>query len=392
MDSSLVDKYRRETSGTQNVIHLNNAGASLMPDRVRDSLFAYLQSESAIGGYETFALYEEELNRFYELAAGLINAKSREIAFAESATRAWQMAFYSLPFDKGDRILTSRTEYASNYISYLQVKKRTGVSVEPVPNDGHGRLSVDALAEMLDERVKLVSVTHVPTNSGLINPVEEIGQLLENHPAVFLIDACQSVGQMPVDVDRIGCDILSATGRKYLRGPRGSGFLYIREKLLKEIEPVMLDLHGAAWTSPDAYEMRPDARRFENWEINFAGKLGLTEAIRYALEQDAAACWNRIQELATLLRECLGDVDGIEVKDPGLEKCGIVSFYSLRKPVDEISDELGKRNINISVTGGNSTLLDSLDRKLDRLGRASVHYYNTEREIDQFIAELKRLL
>jgi cysteine desulfurase / selenocysteine lyase len=390
MNPALIDKYRRETSGTQNVIHLNNAGASLMPDCVRDTLFAYLQSESAIGGYETFARYEQELNRFYELAAGLINVKSHEIAFAESATRAWQMAFYSLPFDKGDRILTSRTEYASNYISYLQLKNRTGVTVEPVPNDGHGRLSVDALAEMLDERVKLVSVTHVPTNSGLINPVEEIGRLLKNHPAVFLIDACQSVGQMPVDVDRIGCDILSATGRKYLRGPRGSGFLYIREELLQNTEPVMLDLHSADWTSPDRYEMRPDARRFENWEINFAGKLGLAEAIRYALEQDAVACWNRIQELAGLLRDRLDNVDGISVKDPGLEKCGIVSFDSRRKPVDKIRDELRNRNINISVTGGNSTLLDSQDRNLDRLGRASVHYYNTESEIDRFIAELKR--
>jgi selenocysteine lyase/cysteine desulfurase len=259
-----------------------------------------------------------------------------------------------------------------------------------VPNDGHARISVDALAEMLDERVKLVSVTHVPTNSGLINPVEEIGRLLRNHPAVFLIDACQSVGQMPVNVDRIGCDILSATGRKYLRGPRGSGFLYIREELLQNTEPVMLDLHSAAWTSPDGYEMRPDARRFENWEINFAGKLGLAEAIHYALEQDAVACWNRIQELAGLLRDRLDNVDGISVKDPGLEKCGIVSFDSRRKPVDKIRDELRNRNINISVTGGNSTLLDSQDRNLDRLGRASVHYYNTESEIDRFITELKR--
>lgn len=392
MDPALIDNYRRETSGTQNVIHLNNAGASLMPDRVRDTLFAYLQSESAIGGYETFAHYEQELNRFYELAASLINANSREIAFAESATRAWQMGFYSLPFGKGDRILTSRTEYASNYISYLQVKNRTGVSVELVPNDEHGRLSVDALAEMLDERVKLVSITHVPTNSGLINPVAEIGELLDGHPAIYLVDACQSVGQMPVDVNRIGCDILSATGRKYLRGPRGSGFLYIREKLLQNTEPVMLDLHSATWTSRDRYEMRPDARRFENWEINFAGKLGLAEAIRYALEQDDTACWNRIQELAGLLRERLGDMDGITVKDPGLEKCGIVSFDSRGKPIDQIRDKLRKRKINISVTGGNSTLLDSQDRNLDRLGRASVHYYNTEREIDQFITELKRLL
>ena len=212
------------------------------------------------------------------------------------------MVFYAIPFQPGDRILTSVSEYSSNVISYYQVAAKTGAVVEVVPNDESGQLSVDALRNMIDERVKLITVSHIPTNGGLVQPVEAIGKVARDADVLYLLDACQSVGQLPVDVDAIGCDMLSATSRKFLRGPRGVGFLYVRRGLSEQLEPPFLDNHAATWVDTDRYEIRPDARRFENWESNVAGKIGMGAAAQYALEIGIEPGWQRIQMLADGLR------------------------------------------------------------------------------------------
>ena len=235
-----------------------------MPAPVVDAIKNYIDEEAIEGGYETFNRHEEDFERFYQQAARLINCHSGEIAFVENATRAWDMIFYSLPWKAGDVILTSMAEYASNYIAYLQLNKKFGVEVKAVPNASDGALCVDSLKKMIDARTALVAVTHVPTNGGLVNPAIEIGRVARERELPYLLDACQSVGQLDVDVEEIGCDFLSATGRKYLRGPRGTGFLYVRKSRIKNIEPVFLDLHAATWVAKDSFEIRDDARRFEN--------------------------------------------------------------------------------------------------------------------------------
>src|SRR5919106_870757 len=168
---------RRETPGCANVIHFNNAGAALMPEPVLDAVVSHLQLEAAIGGYEAKKREAEAVERVYEAAAILINCTPHEIAFIENATRAWDMAFYAIPFKSGDRILTAKSEYSSNYIAYLQVAQKTGAVVEVIPNDEHGQTSVEALRHMIDERVKLISITHVPTQGGLVNPAAAIGRV-----------------------------------------------------------------------------------------------------------------------------------------------------------------------------------------------------------------------
>jgi cysteine desulfurase/selenocysteine lyase len=387
-----LERARQETPGCTNVLHLNNAGASLMPRPVLDATVAHLQLEASIGGYEAAAQAHDALEHAYDAAATLLNCSRDEIAFVENATRAWDMAFYSIPFKPGDRILTAMAEYASNYIAYIQIAQKTGALIEPVPDDEHGQLSLDALRKMIDERVKLIAITHVPTSGGLVNPAAEIGKVARDHGILYLLDACQSVGQMPIDVERIGCDMLSATGRKYLRGPRGTGFLYVRRTVLDQLEPPFLDLHAADWITPDRYEMSPDARRFENWETNFAGKIGLATAIDYAMQWGLDNTWRRVKALAYQLRTQLSPLPGVIVRDRGIIQGGIVTFTVEGIDPAEIARKMADQHINVSVSVRNSTLLDLQARGIEKMVRASVHYYNSEEEIERFCKTLAEMI
>ena len=387
-----LQRARQDTPGCEHVLHFNNAGASLMPRPVLDATIAHLQLEGQIGGYEAADRAHDTIEHTYDAVGTLINCSRDEVAIIENATRAWDMAFYSIPFKPGDRILTAMAEYASNYIAYLQIAQKTGATVEVIPNDAYGQISVEALEKAIDERVKLIAMTHVPTNGGLVNPAAEVGKIARRHGILYLLDACQSIGQMPIDVEQIGCDMLSATGRKYLRGPRGTGFLYVRRSVLERLEPPFLDLHAAEWVARDRYEIRPDARRFENWETNYAGKIGLGGAVDYALQWDINVTWRRIKALAYQLRTQLSPLPGVIVHDRGVTQCGIVTFSIEDKDPEEIRLALSKHNINVSVSGRSSTLLDMEARRLDSLVRASVHYYNTEEEISRFCRTVEGFL
>ncbi len=386
-----IERARRETPGCQTTLHFDNAGAALMPDAVLDVTIGHLRRESEIGGYLAEDQAAARVERVYAAAAALINCRADEIAFVENATRAWDMAFYSLDFKPGDRILTAKAEYASNYIAYLQVASKTGAVVEAIANDETGQLSVAALEDAIDERVKLISVTHVPTNGGLVNPAAAIGRVARAAGVPYLLDACQSVGQLPIDVEEIGCDMLSATGRKYLRGPRGTGFLYVRRAMLDRLEPPFLDLRAATWVAPERYEMRDDARRFENWESFVAGRVGLGVAIDYALGWGLADIRDRVYALADALRARLEALPGVTVHDIGAERCGIVTFAIDGVEAAEAERRLVAQGINAASSTVFSTRLDMEARAVPTLMRASVHYYNTDDEIERFCAAVDAL-
>jgi cysteine desulfurase / selenocysteine lyase len=383
-----LDRVRADTPGCADVVHLNNAGAALMPRPVLDTVVDHLRREAQIGGYEAEDEAQQRLDAVYDELAALLGCDRDEIAVVENATRAWDMAFYAQRLAAGDRILCARAEYASNAIAFLQAARRTGAVVEPVPNDEHGQLSVDALRDMLDERVRLIAITHVPTNGGLVNPAEEVGAVAREAGVPFLLDACQSVGQLALDVRRVGCDMLSGTGRKYLRGPRGTGFLYVRRELAQRLEPPLLDLHAATWVADDRYEIRPDARRFENWEHYVAGKLGLGAAARYARELGLEAIEARVVALAERLRDGLRSLAGVQVLDLGSRRCGIVSLSVDGVAPDAVVRGLARQSINVSVSTLVDTRFDMGQRGLDEFVRASVHYYNSEEEVDRAVAAI----
>ena len=389
-----VDRARADTPGCARVNHLNNAGAALMPAPVLDALQAHLRLEAETGGYEAADLAAQARERSYQAIGRLLNCRRDEVAIIENATRAWNMAFYGLAqrFRPGDRILTCRAEYSSNYIAYLQVAKRTGAVIEVIDDDAHGQVSLEALAEALAKpRAALVGITHVPTSGGLVNPAAEIGALTRRAGVPYLLDACQSAGQIPLDVEALGCDMLSATGRKFLRGPRGTGFLYVRRQFLEQLEPPMLDLHAADWVGRDRYAMRSDASRFENWESYVAGGIGLGVAVEYALGIGIDPIRRRVVALADRLRAALGAIPGVQVRDLGQVRCGIVSFTVGDRDPAEIKAMLRAKRINVSVSGMNSTRLDLEARGIASLVRASVHYYNTEAELEQLAAEIRGL-
>ena len=386
-----VARARAETPGCERVVHFNNAGASLMPQVVLDAVINHLQHEASLGGYEAADAADAAIERVYHTAAALLHCAPDEIAIVENATRAWDMAFYSIPFAPGDRILTAQAEYASNYLAFLQVARRTGAVVEVIPNDEYGQASVEALRNLLDDRVRLIAITHVPTNGGLVNPAAAIGAVAREAGICYLLDACQSVGQLPIDVQAIGCDILSATGRKYLRGPRGTGLLYVRRAWIERLEPPLIDLHAATWTASDSYTLRPDARRFENWESNVAGKIGLGVAIDYARGWGMDAIWSRVSEQAARLRSALRAQPGVTVHDLGQVQCGIVSFTVAGHDTRAVREALLAQQVNVSTSSLFSTRLDMAARGLNTLVRASVHYYNTDAEIERFCAALANL-
>lgn len=379
-------RARDETPGCTDVVHLNNAGAALQPDRVIGAVRGHLALETRIGGYEAADAAEERLAASYDSLARLVGADRDEIAYVENATRAWDLAFYAIPFRPGERIFTTRSEYASNAIAFLQAARRHDVRVEVIPDDEHGQISLDALEAALDDDVRLVAINHMPTYDGLINPAAEVGRLARAAGALYLLDACQSIGHIPLDVTEIGCDMLSATGRKYLRGPRGTGFLYVRRSALDLLDPPFLDDLAAVWTGPESYEMRADARRFETWERYVAGQLGLAAAAEYAMDIGLEAIGDRVIRLGELLRAELSAHPSVTVRDRGARRSGIVTFTHRGGSAADLAAALAEQKINVRVSAQTYRYDDGVT-PTPRV-RASVHYYNTEEELSRLVTAL----
>ncbi|WFB06113.1 aminotransferase class V-fold PLP-dependent enzyme [Streptomyces sp. LX-29] len=386
---------RADTPGCEHVVHFNNAGCGLMARPVLDTVLDHLNLEARIGGYEAAAAQAEQVRAFYTEIAALINTTPDNIAFAGSATHAYANALSAIPFEAGDTILTTRDDFISNQIAFLSLRKRFGVRIVHAPDAPEGGVDVAAMAALMRSlQPRLVTATHVPTNSGLIQPISEIGRHCRELDLLYLVDACQSVGQLPLDVDEIGCDMLTATCRKFLRGPRASGFLYVSDRVLQAgYEPLFIDMHGARWTAPDRYQPVASAARFEEWEFPYATVLGCAAAVRYARAVGIDAIAHRTPALARRLRDRLQTVPGVRLLDRGPRLAALVTFAVEGWRPQEFKAAVDAFGINSALSFREFAQYDFGDKDVDWCLRLSPHYYNTEDEVDRVadaVAELVR--
>ncbi|WP_420336703.1 aminotransferase class V-fold PLP-dependent enzyme [Roseibium sp.] len=386
-----VAAMRDDTPGVGQLIHFNNAGTGLALRPSLDAVKEHLDLEATLGGYEAASANSSGMDMFYTSLAALIGSKPHEIAYIENATRAWDMAFYGIDFREGDRIITGRAEYVSNYVAFLQMKKRKNVEIDLIEDDANGQIDLAALKAAITPKTRLVALTHIPTFSGLINPAEDVGEIARSAKLLYLLDACQSAGQIPLNIGDIGCHMLSGTGRKYLRGPRGTGFLYVSDDVLDQIEPPFIDLQSANWLDDNSYELVPHAMRFETWERYVAGQIGLGVAVGYAIGYGMERIGNRICALGAQLRTELSAVKGVTLHDKGARKGGIVTFTVDGETPAQTQARLSSAQINVSVSKGTSAQIDLPHRGLDSVVRASVHAFNTEDEIERFVKVLGNL-
>lgn len=388
-----IARLRQETPGcAAGLTHLNNAGASLKPQAVVDAVSRHLQREERFGGYEAAADAQNEIDGFYGSVAALINATRGGIAFVDSATRGWHIGFFAIDWKPGDEVLTSTAEYNSNMISFRHAERRLGIRTVLVPDMADGSIDCAALERLIGPRTRLVSLSHMPTNDGIVQPAAEVGRIAGAHGVPFLLDACQSVGQMPIDVVALGCTMLTATGRKYMRGPRGTGFLWVDRAWQDRLMPQALDIRSARWTAVETFEVVEDAGRYELWEANVAAQIGLGKAAAYALSLSMDLVWDRIRALAARLRELIASLPGFSVHDRGAHKSGIVTFSHAAVASAEITARLRREHaINTSVSAVQLTRSDLLSRGLTHMVRASVHAFNTEDELDHLASALRSL-
>jgi selenocysteine lyase/cysteine desulfurase len=386
-----IDIIRKDTKGlSDSKIFLNNAGSSLMPIQVVDAMIDYLQQEEQIGGYEVANRNAELLEKFYDEVAILINAKSSNIAFTTSATDAYVKALSSIVFKEGDVIITTVDDYISNQITFISLQKKLNVKIIRTKNLADNELDLEDLENLIKKYTpKLVAITHIPTNSGLIQNVEGVGKICKKYDVLYLVDACQSVGQMFVDVEKIGCDFLTATGRKFMRGPRGTGFLYVSDKILEQnYAPLLLDMRGAHWSEYDDYELFKTAKRFEHWEISYASLLGFTEALKYANTIGIHTIEHYNKGLSERLRGNLKN-SGFQIWDQGNNLSSIITFCGPDGDLVDIQKVLKENNVFFSVTYKNSALIDFTNKNINGIVRLSPHYFNTVEEIEKVSEMLK---
>ncbi|MET7334599.1 aminotransferase class V-fold PLP-dependent enzyme [Nonomuraea sp. NPDC005650] len=389
-----LQSLRGDTPGCASVIHFNNAGCGLLARPVLDAMLDHLRLEAAIGGYEAAAARQAEIRDFYAATAGLINCSPENIAFAGSATDAYTRALSAIPFERGDVILTTRNDFISNQIAFLSLRKRFGVEIVHAPDhaDGSG-VDVEAMAGLMrSRRPGLVAVTHVPTNSGLVQPVAEIGRHCRELELLYLVDACQTVGQYEIDVEEIGCDLLTATCRKFLRGPRGSGFLYVSDRVLRAgYEPLFIDMYGARWVGPRRYRPVETAARFEDWEFPYAAVIGSAVATRYALQVGVRRIAERTPALAARLRDRLAGIPGLRLLDRGTRLAALVTFEIEGRRPQPFKEAMDAKGINSALSFREFAQYDFGDKDVEWALRLSPHYYNTEEEVDRVAAAVGEL-
>lgn len=380
-----LEQCRNDTPAARNIVHFNNAGCALSPQCVTDAVIGHLKLEQEVGGYEAADLAKSSIDSFYMQFANLLNCAPSQVSYVENASRAWDAALYSVDWQEGDQIITLDNEYVSNYVGLLHLQTQKNIEILVLPCNEEGKADLDQIRDAITAKTRMIALTHVSSQRGDIQPAEEIGEIAREFDLIYLLDACQSTGQIRLDVRKLNCDFLCGTGRKYLRGPRGTGFLYTSQRMLERSKPIFADNHSAQWTGPDAYKLQDDGRRFETWERHIAGVIGLAEAVKYAHRVGIERIEERVFLLATELNNKLRALPSVEVMERSRELSGIVTFQKKNIDAVTLARKLRQKNINTSVSQQSNAQLDLALKNIGDVNRASIHYYNSTEEIDQFV-------
>lgn len=389
--ADFTNDVRRETPGIDTSLHLDNCGSALMPAPVINAMKQHLNREIHVGGYVAQEQQSEALGAVYEAIAGLLRAEKGEIALTGSAVEAWAKAFYSIPMQPGDNLVTAYNEYCSNFVSMLQQARRRGVEIRVARAGADGALDLEHLESLVDARTRVIAIAQVPSSSGQVNPVREVGGIARKKGVLYLLDACQAVGQMDVNVSDIGCDMLTGTSRKFLRGPRGVGFLYVKNGTVDRLDPVFLSNQAAEWVADREYKQRTDAGVFEDWERSVVNQLGFGAAVRYLLGLGPETCFSHTQTLAVRLRGQLYGLRGVIPTCPETSTAAIITFNKEGWQAADVKKRLAEQHINVQVANVVHTRLDLDARGVESTVRVSPHYYNSEGELDRFLNVVEAL-
>ena len=379
-----IERLREDTPGSRNKTHLNNAGSSFLSMPTIMAMRDYQDLENSVGGYEAAQVHSQSLYQFKQAASHLIGVRSETIAEMNSATHAWQTAFAAVSFRPGDRIITHAMEYGSNYLAIIAAKSKYDLHVDILKNSTDGIINLDELKSMITPRTRLISVTHVAAHTGVVQPVNDIGKMARDHGVLYFLDSCQALGQFPVNAKTIGCDVMCATGRKFIRGPRGTGFLYASNEFSQAFPPSIADLQSASISSIDGFSFSYGAQRYETWEKNIANRIGITRAMEYAQSLGVHVIAVRLGELVDYIKQSIQEIPGIETITQGDQWSSILAV-KLDKPAELVKDYLAKNDINISIVNPSAAPLDTSLEHIPSIIRVSPHYYNTKAEIDYFL-------
>lgn len=378
-----------ESKKSLTFINFNNAGSSKNSNKVIKTIIAYLEEEQKLGGYLAAKLNRPKILNFYRVFSKLIKCKKSEISFLPSSTYGWNFFLNSISFKKNDNVIIFENEYGNNFISLLK-KKNLKIKVSKLSHDG--QVCFESLKENIDRNTKLVSVCHISSQCGNLIDVQKVGKIVKeiNRNTLFLVDACQSIGQIDINVRKINCDVMIGSGRKYLRGPRGTGFIFIKDDLKKNLSPIISDSFSCKIVNMKKIIYKKNY--FETFEYSPALLLGLTEAIENIHSIGIKKIQKKIKKLSLYFRLKVRKLNGVIIFENECLISGINTIIINGFSTKEVLDYLLKKKILCSISDNKTSYHFFKTRKRKSLLRLSFHYYNDFKEIDFLIKTIEELV
>jgi len=389
MDDTLidVDALRAATPGCNDRAFLLSAGSSLPTEATLDAVIGHLRLEAEIGGYAAADRAVDVLEQGRADLAALVGGDPDEIALVTSDSSGWVKAWWgwvvggNVP--AGSKVLVDRMCYHSHYAALDQTRRIGAFDIHIMPSLDDGTVDVDALR--IDDDASAVCVTMIGTHSGNVNPVERIGGLAAAAGVPMFVDGCQALGQLRLDVNELGCQVLTGTGRKFLRGPRGSGMLWVSRSIVDRFSPPGLDATSTPWTAAGGMQIGAGTRRFEEYEVSYASMVGLAAAARQALTIGSSAIEQRVVGLGEQLRTALSSIAAVQIRDTAERRCGIVTFTVSGVSSADVVAAASTAGVVVNESTATWAALDMDAKQTPTVVRASPHYFNTTLELDRLV-------